>query len=103
MKWCKYGRRKGAASCVARGSPRLNTAFARDPDVATPQQARAKVDETVAAGADYIKTWVDSGLARAPSSLRNYLRPFSSRRASNKLTFGHAYELIDARMLVERG
>jgi uncharacterized protein (DUF849 family) len=25
--------------------------------VATPQQARAKVDETVAAGADYIKTW----------------------------------------------
>ncbi|HEX2930050.1 MAG TPA: hypothetical protein VHV54_10070, partial [Candidatus Binatia bacterium] len=35
--------------------------FAPDPEVVTPQQARAKVDEIVAAGADYIKVWVDSG------------------------------------------
>ena len=35
--------------------------FAPDPTVATPQQARAKVDEIVAAGADYIKVWVDGG------------------------------------------
>lgn len=35
--------------------------FAPDPEVVTPQQARAKVDEIVAAGADYIKVWVDGG------------------------------------------
>ena len=33
--------------------------FAPDPEVVTPEQARAKVDQTVAAGADYIKIWVD--------------------------------------------
>ena len=35
--------------------------FAPDPEVVTPEQARAKVDQTVAAGTDYIKVWVDSG------------------------------------------
>jgi dihydroorotase-like cyclic amidohydrolase len=35
--------------------------FAPDPAVVTPQQARAKVDATVAAGADYIQIWVDGG------------------------------------------
>ena len=34
--------------------------FAPDPEVVTPEQGRAKVDEIVAAGADYIKVWVDS-------------------------------------------
>ena len=78
--------------------------FAPDPDVATPQQARAKVDETVAAGADYIKIWVDSGFGtRAKLTAEFCAAVLEQARKHNKLTFGHAYELIDARMLVERG
>ena len=78
--------------------------FAPDPDVATPQQARAKVDETVAAGADYIKIWVDSGFGtRAKLTPEFCAAVLEQARKHNKLTFGHAYELIDARMLVERG
>ena len=78
--------------------------FAPDPDVATPQQARAKVDETVAAGADYIKIWVDSGFGtRAKLTPEFCAAVLEQARKHNKLTFGHAYKLIDARMLVERG
>ncbi|HEX4988631.1 MAG TPA: amidohydrolase family protein [Candidatus Binatia bacterium] len=78
--------------------------FAPDPEVVTPQQARAKVDETVAAGADYIKVWVDSGFGtRAKLTPEFCAAVLEQARKHGKLTFGHAYELSDARMLVERG
>jgi len=64
--------------------------FAPDPEVVTPEQARAKVDQTVAAGADYIKIWVDGLFG-------------TQARKHGKLTFAHIYELADAKMLVERG
>ena len=78
--------------------------FAPDPEVATPQQARAKVDEIIATGADYIKLWVDGGFGT-----RDKLSPefcaavLEQARKHGKLTFGHVYELADAKMLVERG
>src|SRR5262245_27528278 len=76
--------------------------FAPDPEVTTPQQARAKVDETVAAGADYIKVWVDSGFGtRAKLSPEFCAAVLDQARKHGKLTVGHAYELVDARMLVE--
>jgi imidazolonepropionase-like amidohydrolase len=78
--------------------------FAPDPEVVTPQQARAKVDETVAAGADYIKVWVDTGFGtRAKLTPEFCAAVLEQARKHGKLTFGHAYELSDARMLVERG
>jgi imidazolonepropionase-like amidohydrolase len=78
--------------------------FAPDPEVVTPQQARAKVDEIVAAGADYIKVWVDSGFGtRAKLTPEFCAAVLEQARKHGKLTFGHAYELVDARMLVERG
>ena len=78
--------------------------FAPDPEVVTTQQARAKVDETVAAGADYIKVWVDSGFGtRAKLTPEFCAAVLEQARKHGKLTFGHAYELSDARMLVERG
>ena len=78
--------------------------FAPDPEVVTPAQARAKVDEIVAAGADYIKVWVDSGFGtRAKLSPEFCAAVLDQARKHGKLTFGHAYELVDARMLVERG
>ncbi len=78
--------------------------FAPDPEVVTPQQARAKVDETVAAGADYIKVWVDSGFGtRAKLTPEFCAAVLEQARKHGKLTFGHAYELADAKMLVEQG
>jgi imidazolonepropionase-like amidohydrolase len=78
--------------------------FAPDPEVVTPEQARAKVDETVAAGADYIKVWVDGGFGtRAKLTPEFCAAVIEQARKHGKLTFGHAYELSDARMLVERG
>jgi imidazolonepropionase-like amidohydrolase len=78
--------------------------FAPDPEVQTPQQARAKVDEIVAGGADYIKVWVDGGFGtRAKLTPEFCAAVLEQARKHGKLTFGHAYELADARMLVERG
>ena len=78
--------------------------FAPDPEVATPQQARAKVDEIVAGGADYIKVWVDSGFGtRAKLTPEFCAAVLEQARKHGKLTFGHAYELVDAKMLVEQG
>ena len=78
--------------------------FAPDPEVVTPQQARARVDEIGAAGADYIKVWVDGGFGtRAKLTPEFCAAVLEQARKHGKLTFGHAYELVDARMLVERG
>ena len=78
--------------------------FAPDPEVVTPEQARAKVDQTVAAGADYIKLWVDGGFGtRAKLSPEFCAAVIDQARKHGKLTFGHAYEVADAKMLVERG
>ena len=78
--------------------------FAPDPEVATPEQARAKVDQIVAAGADYIKVWVDGGFGtRAKLTPEFCAAVLEQARKHGKLTVGHAYELSDAKMLVERG
>jgi imidazolonepropionase-like amidohydrolase len=78
--------------------------FAPDPEVATPQQARAKVDESIAAGADYIKLWVDGGFGtRAKLSPEICAAVLDQARKHGKLTFAHIYDLSDAKMLVEQG
>jgi imidazolonepropionase-like amidohydrolase len=78
--------------------------FAPAPEIATPQQARAKVDETVAAGADYIKVWVDGGFGtRAKLSPEVCAAILDQARKHGKLTFAHIYDLSDAKMLVEQG
>src|ERR687892_111248 len=78
--------------------------FAPDPEVVTPQQARAKVDETVAGGADYIKIWVDGGFGTRDKLTPEFCAAvLEQARKHGKLTFGHAYELADAKMLVEQG
>ena len=78
--------------------------FVPDPEVVTPEQARAKVDEIVAAGADYIKVWVDGGFGtRAKLTPEFCAAVLEQARKHGKLTFAHVYELSDARMLVERG
>jgi imidazolonepropionase-like amidohydrolase len=72
--------------------------------VVTPEQARAKVDETVAAGADYIKLWVDSQFGKQAKLTPEFcIAVLEQARKHGKLTFAHIYDLSDAKLLVEQG
>jgi imidazolonepropionase-like amidohydrolase len=78
--------------------------FGPDVRVETPQQARAKVDEIVAEGADYIKLWVDSQFGKQAKLSREFcLAVLEQARKHRKRTFAHIYDLSDAKMLVEQG
>lgn len=78
--------------------------FGPDVRVETPQQARAKVDETVAAGADYIKLWVDGQFGKQAKLTPEFCTAvLEQARKHGKLTFAHIYDLSDAKMLVEQG
>jgi imidazolonepropionase-like amidohydrolase len=78
--------------------------FAPDPEIATPQQARAKVDETVASGADFIKLWVESSFGtRAKLSPEVCAAVLDQSRKHGKITFAHIYEIADARFLIGNG
>jgi imidazolonepropionase-like amidohydrolase len=72
--------------------------------VVTPEQARAKVDETVAEGADYIKLWVDGQFGKQTKLTPEFcIAVLEQARKYGKLTFAHVYDLSDAKMLVEQG
>ena len=78
--------------------------FGPDVRVETPQQARAKVDEIVAQGADYIKLWVDSQFGKQAKLTPEFcIAVLEQARRHGKLTFAHVYDLSDAKMLVEQG
>ncbi|HET8562712.1 MAG TPA: amidohydrolase family protein [Candidatus Binatia bacterium] len=78
--------------------------FGPDVRVETPQQARAKVDETVASGADYIKLWVDGQFGKQAKLTPEFcVAVLEQARKHGKLTFAHIYDLCDAKMLVEQG
>jgi imidazolonepropionase-like amidohydrolase len=78
--------------------------FGPDVRVVTPEQARAKVDEIISEGADYIKLWVDGGFGtRAKLTPEFCIAVLGQARKHGKLTFAHIYELADAKMLVEQG
>ena len=78
--------------------------FAPDPKVTTPQQARAKVDETVKEGADFIKLWVESNFGtRAKLSPEFCIAVLEQSRKHGKITFAHIYELSDAKFLIGQG
>ena len=78
--------------------------FWPDPKVVTPEQARAKVDEAVAEGADFIKLWVESQFGtRAKLSPEFCVAVLEQARKHKKVTFAHIYELSDARFLIGQG
>ena len=78
--------------------------FGPDLLVQTPEQAGAKVDEIVAAGADYIKLWVDGQFGKQTKLTPEFcIAVLEQARKHGKLTFAHIYDLSDAKMLVEQG
>jgi imidazolonepropionase-like amidohydrolase len=75
-----------------------------DPQVVTPDEARAKVDEIVAGGGDFIKVWIDGqGGKRAKLSREFCAAVMDQARKHGKITMAHVYELADAKMIVDEG
>jgi len=73
-------------------------------EIKTPEQARAKVDEIVAKGADYIKVWVDPQDGRIPRLTPEFCGAvFEQARKHGKITMAHIVEYEDARKMVNLG
>src|SRR5215510_13570800 len=51
----------------------MSGTFSPGSEVKTPEAARAKVDEIVAKGADFVKVWIDSQGGRRPKLTRDYV------------------------------
>jgi imidazolonepropionase-like amidohydrolase len=70
----------------------------------TPEEGRAKVDEIVAKGADFVKVWIDAQGGRHPKLSREFCAAvLDQARKHGKLTMAHVVELADARMIVAEG
>ena len=71
----------------------------------TPEEARAKVDEIAAKGADIIKVWIDPQGGRHPRLTPEYHRrgDGSGEEAQHDLRGAHIVELADARRIVDQG
>ena len=83
---------------------RFTTLRGQGNDHTTPEAARAKVDEIVAHGADFIKVWIDAQGGRVPRLSREFVAAvFDQARKHGKLTMAHIVELTDARMVVDEG
>ena len=83
---------------------RFSTLPVPGPAIRTPEAARAKVDEIVAAGADYIKVWVDGQEGKVPRLTPEFCAAvFEQARKHGKITMAHIVEHEDARKMVELG
>jgi imidazolonepropionase-like amidohydrolase len=70
----------------------------------TPQAARAKVDEIVKQGADFIKVWVDSQFGKIPKLDADYTAAvMDEARKNGKITMAHIVEYEDAKRMLAQG
>jgi len=82
----------------------MSPPFIPGSEVKTPEEARLKVDEIVAHGADFVKVWIDAQGGRYPKLSREFCAAVMDQaRKHNKITMAHIVELADARMIVEEG
>ena len=70
----------------------------------TPDEARAKVDEIVAKGADFVKVWIDSQNGKLVKLSPDFCAAVMDQaRKHGKITMAHVYEYADAKMIVDKG
>ena len=73
-------------------------------DYKTPEAARAKVDQIVTQGADFIKVWVDSQDGKVPRLTPEYCAAvFDQARKHRMITMAHIVEYEDAKKMVDLG
>ena len=82
----------------------MSAPFIPGSEVKTPEEARAKVDEIAANGADFIKVWIDSQSGTRPKLSPEFcVAVLDQARKHGKPTMAHVYELADAKMIVDAG
>ena len=82
----------------------MSEPFRPGSEAKTPEEARAKVDEIAAKGADMIKVWIDAQGGRYPKLTREFCAAVMDQaRRHGKVTMAHVVELADARMIVDEG
>ncbi len=82
----------------------MSPPFRPGSEVRTPEEARAKVDEIVAHGADFVKVWIDAGDGRFPKLSREFCAAvLDQARRHGKITMAHVFDYADAKMIVDEG
>jgi imidazolonepropionase-like amidohydrolase len=98
----KQGDLRGARILTVKS--RFTTLATGDPPPRTVAEARARVDELVAKGADYIKVWVDAQEGRVPKLSREICAAvLDQARKHGKVTMAHIVEYEDAKAMVDLG
>src|SRR5262245_65568918 len=79
----------------------MSEPFKPGSEAKTPEEGRAKVDEIVANGADFVKVWIDAQGGRHPKLTPDFTAAVMDQaRKHDKIRMAHIVELADARRMV---
>jgi imidazolonepropionase-like amidohydrolase len=82
----------------------MSEPFKPGSEAKTPEEGRAKVDEIVANGADFVKVWIDAQGGRHPKLTPEFTAAVMDQaRKYGKIRMAHIVELADARRIVDQG
>jgi imidazolonepropionase-like amidohydrolase len=82
----------------------MSEPFKPGSEAKTPEEGRAKVDEIVANGADFVKVWIDAQGGRHPKLTPEFTAAVMDQaRKHGKIRMAHIVELADARQIVDQG
>ena len=82
----------------------MSEPFKPGSEMKTPEQARAKVDEIVAKGTDFVKVWIDAQGGRYPKLPPEITAAVMDQaKTHNRIRMAHVVELADARRIVDQG
>jgi imidazolonepropionase-like amidohydrolase len=82
----------------------MSPPFIPGSETKTPEEGRAKVDEIVAHGADFVKVWIDAQNGKYPKLTREFCAAvLDQARKHGKITMAHVFEYEDAKMIVDEG
>jgi imidazolonepropionase-like amidohydrolase len=82
----------------------MSPPFTPGSETKTPEEGRAKVDDIVAHGADFVKVWIDAQNGKFPKLTREFCAAvLDQARKHGKITMAHIFEYEDAKMIVDEG
>ena len=82
----------------------MSEPFKPGSEMKTPDEARDKVDEIVAKGADFVKVWIDAQGGRYPKLTPEFTAAVMEQAGKHgKIRMAHIVELADARRIVDQG
>jgi imidazolonepropionase-like amidohydrolase len=82
----------------------MSEPFKPGSEAKTPEEGRAKVDEIVGKGTDFVKVWIDAQGGRYPKLTPEFTAAVMDQaKLHNKIRMAHIVELADARRIVDQG